>query len=152
MTDRADDSVSTTLRQCLYRRRKEACPSELICTVQEEMHMQGNDLKSNLKIPIILAPMAVDRKPHNVSSSAMATSWLDRRLVTVLYAAHRRSRQHMTAMTLGIASLSGVGVFLYPSVVRVESAAGEFVTAALATIVSLLTAVALYNVMTRLPS
>lgn len=89
--------------------------------------------------------MPTDRT--HASPAAVATSWLNRRLSDVLGATHRRSRRRIMAMTLAVASISGIGAFAYSSTAGAGLVTDAFTVAAIATIVSLLTAAALLPVL-----
>ena len=91
--------------------------------------------------------MSTERRQQGSSPETMAASWLHRRLAAVIDAAHRRSRRRIAALTAAISFTSGGGAFTYFSVAGAVSAAGAPEAAGLATIVSLLTAAALYPVL-----
>lgn len=81
------------------------------------------------------------------SPSSVATSWLDRRLASVLNAAHQQARRRIVTLTFSVAVAFGVGTFWYATVAEFEPNTAVFRIAAMATLVSLLTAAALYPVL-----
>ncbi|WP_161984414.1 HD-GYP domain-containing protein [Mariprofundus erugo] len=74
----------------------------------------------------------------------VVANWQDRRLTSVLDAAHRRSRRRIMLLTIVAALMSGAGVFAYSSTFEAEHITGTFKVVAVATIISLLTATVLY--------
>ena len=91
--------------------------------------------------------MSTNRKQQRVSATALAISWLDRRVSLVLKAAHRRSRRHVTAIALAIVLTSGICAFSYAWAAGGKPVAGAFEVGVLATIVSLLTVAAFYPIL-----
>ena len=81
------------------------------------------------------------------SAAALATSWLERRMESVVATAHRRLRQRIMVTALAASSVSGIGVFSYSSNGGSVVTGGAFEAAAWATLVSILTAAALYPIL-----
>lgn len=82
-----------------------------------------------------------------ISPADVATTWLNRRLAVVLEAAHWRSRRRIAVLTLAIALVAGTGTLWYATAAGIGPAGNAFRVAALASMVSLLTAAALYPVL-----
>lgn len=81
------------------------------------------------------------------SPAALATSWLERRMESVIATAQKRLRGRMMLTTLAAASMSGIGVFSYSSASGSAVMGGALEAAALTTAVSALTAAALYPIL-----
>jgi putative nucleotidyltransferase with HDIG domain len=91
--------------------------------------------------------MFAHRKQPGTSPAVVANSWLDRRMAIVLDTAHRRSRRRITVIALVVAVTMGIVAFVSASVTSAGWAASAITVGVLATIVALLTAVALYPVL-----
>jgi len=83
----------------------------------------------------------------SLSPSSVATSWLDRRLASVLNAAHQQARRRIATLAFAVAVAFGLGTFWYATMAGIEPSTTVFRVAALATLLSLLTAAALYPVL-----
>jgi putative nucleotidyltransferase with HDIG domain len=90
--------------------------------------------------------MSINGKQSDVSPAAAASSWLNRRLVTVLAISHRRMRRRVMLTSSAIAVLSGVGAFAFFSlgIGGDRHLADALDAAVLAATVSVLSAAALY--------
>ena len=93
--------------------------------------------------------MSTDRRQQGSSPATVATGWLNHQLASVIETAHQRSRQRMAVLTTAIAFAAGICVFWYVSVTGAASTPGATSAAALAIVVSILTAAALYPVLSR---
>ncbi|OQX06401.1 MAG: hypothetical protein BWK76_26290, partial [Desulfobulbaceae bacterium A2] len=90
---------------------------------------------------------SINHTQKNASPTAMATRWLDRRLISALEETQRRSRRYITALTLAIALISGIGTLYSAAAAGIGPDTDAFKMSALVTVVSLLTAAALYPVL-----
>jgi putative nucleotidyltransferase with HDIG domain len=91
--------------------------------------------------------MSINAKHAAVSPALVATTWLNRQLVSVIATVHRRLHRRLILTSSAIAFVAGVGVLALSSlVVDVEGHLGEIDAAVLAVAASVMTAAALYAV------
>lgn len=92
--------------------------------------------------------MSIDAKQAGVSPALVATTWLNRQLVSVIATVHRRLHRRLMLTSSAVASMAGVGVFAFSSSgAGAGGHLGAIGVAVQAVAVSAMTAAALYAVL-----
>lgn len=94
--------------------------------------------------------MSLNARLPGLSPSAIASSWLDHQLVTVLADFRQRLRKHVIQTSLGAAVVSGIGAYSLSSLgssIGAWQGSGAIIASVLAVAASVLSAAALYPVL-----